>query len=230
MIRVLSVGQILSTAFLLFAPAIAFAPNTPSSTLRSASTSTCLEASALIIQNKGGGHGELGYQLCKTLQSESYKDKIDSITLLQDDACNDEQEPFCSYKGLEGVEVVYAPLGKDTVTVESLELLLGYKSFDYVFDNNSKKPEGPAKACADSAKQWNSKLYVYVSSAGVYQPTSSTTFPMNESTTPVKESAGQVEFENYCVKLGLPLVSFRPQYIYGEKANKYDYMCVWYCI
>lgn len=61
----------------------------------------------------------------------------------------------------------------------------------------------------------------------MYAPNDDTTFPMSEETTPVKESAGQNLFDQYAVKLGLPLVSFRPQYIYGKKANKYDYID-WY--
>ena len=51
----------------------------------SASASVVLCAKALIIQNKGGSYGELGYQLAKLLKS---KDEIDSITILQDSKCN----------------------------------------------------------------------------------------------------------------------------------------------
>ena len=29
-----------------------------------------LKGSCLVIQNKGGGHGTIGYQVCKTLKSE----------------------------------------------------------------------------------------------------------------------------------------------------------------
>ena len=111
------------------------------------------------------------------------------------------------------------------MTETSLQDILGAGTkFDYVWDNASKEPTGSGKACIDCAKLWNVQLYVYVSSAGVYKPSSTTTFPMSETTTPVKESAGQVMFENYAIEQGLPLVSFRPQYIYGEKANKHDYM------
>mmetsp|Transcript_17533 Transcript_17533/g.39617 ORF Transcript_17533/g.39617 Transcript_17533/m.39617 type:complete len:228 (-) Transcript_17533:78-761(-) len=49
---------------------------------------------------------------------------------------------------------------------------------------------------------------------------------MSEATTPTKDS-GQIKQENYAAEIGLPLVSFRPQYIYGPKANKYDYID-WY--
>lgn len=42
--------------------------------------------------------------------------------------------------------------------------------------------------------------------------------------TPVKESAGQHLFEQYALDIELPFVSFRPQYIYGPKSNKNDYI------
>jgi nucleoside-diphosphate-sugar epimerase len=185
-------------------------------------TSTSLKASALIIQNKGGGHGELGYQLAKRLQQE---DKITSITILQDQSCKDAQEPFKSYANdLPDVKIIQAALSDEAMTESDLQSLLGEETkFDYVWDNASKEPVGAAKACVDCAKTWNVQLYTYVSSAGVYKPTDATIFPMAE-TTPVKATAGQVALESYAIEQGLPLVSFRPQYIYGEKANKYDYM------
>eukprot|EP00558_Chaetoceros_sp_UNC1202_P004216 CAMPEP_0197250010 /NCGR_PEP_ID=MMETSP1429-20130617/50639_1 /TAXON_ID=49237 /ORGANISM="Chaetoceros sp., Strain UNC1202" /LENGTH=293 /DNA_ID=CAMNT_0042711735 /DNA_START=33 /DNA_END=914 /DNA_ORIENTATION=- len=113
------------------------------------------------------------------------------------------------------------------MTAESLQSILGGDDakFDYVWDNASKAPTGTGKAIIDAAaKSWNTKIFTYVSSAGMYQPTG--TFPMPE-TTPVKESAGQNQFDNYAVESGLPLVSFRPQYIYGPKSNKNDYID-WY--
>lgn len=183
-------------------------------------------SSALIVQNKGGGHGELGYQLCKKLQQES---KITSITILQDEACNDTKEPFASYAtDLTDVTIIKTNLADDTMTSESLQSVLGDgASFEYVWDNASKSPTGSGKAICDCAKEWNTKLFTYVSSAGMYQPTDSTTFPMDESSTPIKSSAGQAKFDEYAVSIGLPYVSFRPQYIYGPKANKYDYID-WY--
>lgn len=184
---------------------------------------------ALVVQNKGGGHGELGYQLAKTLSSN---DKITSITILQDDACNDSKEPFKSYVTdlpSNKVKVIKASLGDESVTAETLQSWLGGDgvTFDYVWDNNSKGPVGAGKAICDCCKNWNVKLYTYVSSAGMYKPDTSTTFPMSEATTPIKESSGQAQQDAYAVELGLPLVSFRPQYIYGKKANKYDYID-WY--
>ena len=63
-----------------------------------------------------------------------------------------------------------------------------------------------------------------MSSAGVYMysPGADCVFTMKEDSTPVKDTAGQVQYERYAVAAGLPLVSFRPQYIYGEKSNKLD--------
>ena len=195
-------------------------------------TSSCLYASALIIQNKGGGHGELGYQIAKNLL-QSDQNVIDSITILQDSACKDTQEPFKSYAtDLPTVNVIKANLSDETMTSSDLQVILGGDdvSFDFVWDNASKEPTGAGKACLDCAKSWldqtKLQLYVYISSAGIYQPTADAVFPMSEETTPVKSSAGQVAFENHATELKLPFVAFRPQYIYGEKANKFDYMYV----
>mmetsp|Transcript_13065 Transcript_13065/g.17181 ORF Transcript_13065/g.17181 Transcript_13065/m.17181 type:complete len:259 (-) Transcript_13065:166-942(-) len=112
------------------------------------------------------------------------------------------------------------------MTAADLQSLLGGQSFEYVWDNASKAPEGSGKAICDSAKNWGCKVFTYVSSAGMYTPTEDTVFPMAE-TTPIKDSAGQAKFDAYAAQLGLPLVSFRPQYIYGPKSNKYDYID-WY--
>ncbi|KAL7472213.1 hypothetical protein ACHAXS_012531 [Conticribra weissflogii] len=181
-------------------------------------------SAALIVQNKGGGHGELGFQLAKNLSSNP---KITSITILQDSACKDSKEPFCSYAtDLPNVRVVKADLADESMTAEDVQTLLGEgEAYEYVWDNASKGAEGTAgKAIIDSAKNWNSKLLTYVSSAGIYKPNG--VFPMPE-TTPVKDSAGQVLYEKYATENGLPFVSFRPQYIYGEKSNKWDYID-WY--
>lgn len=138
--------------------------------------------------------------------------KITSITILQDDACNDEKEPFKSYASdLPHVKVVKAPLADESITAADLQKILGEgEKFDYVWDNASKSPEGSGKAVCDCAKEWGVKLLIYVSSAGIYKPSDDTVFPMAE-TTPIKETAGQALYDKYAVELGLPLVSFRPQ-------------------
>mmetsp|Transcript_18553 Transcript_18553/g.28045 ORF Transcript_18553/g.28045 Transcript_18553/m.28045 type:complete len:361 (-) Transcript_18553:2383-3465(-) len=182
-------------------------------------------SAALIVQNKGGGHGELGFQLAKTLSSNS---KISSITILQDDACKDTTEPFKSYQSdIPDVKIVKVSLGDEAMDADSIKTALGGQSFDYIWDNASKGAVGAGKAIVDCAKQWNCKLLTYVSSAGCYQPAADAVFPMSEATTPVKDSSGQVQYENYATEQGLPFVAFRPQYIYGPKSNKYDYID-WY--
>ena len=186
-----------------------------------ASSSALSMSAALIVQNKGGGHGELGFQLAKNLLGN---DKITSITILQDEACKETAEPFKSYSSdLPSVTVIKAPLGNDdAMTSESLKSILGDSSYEYIWDNASKgAAAGVGKAIIDSAVEWNTKLLTYVSSAGVYKPKD--VFPMPE-TTPVKETAGQVQYEQYAKERNLPFVSFRPQYIYGPKSNKYDYI------
>lgn len=125
-----------------------------------------------------------------------------------------------------------APLSSDesaSMTAEEVQSVLGKdESYDYVWDNASKKPEGVAKAICDAAKNsWGTKLFTYVSSAGMYLPNADTTFPMSEATTPIKTESGQNKFDEYAAEIGLPYVSFRPQYIYGPKASKYDYID-WY--
>jgi nucleoside-diphosphate-sugar epimerase len=164
----------------------------------------------------------LGFQLAKNLSSNS---KITSITILQDSACNAAKEPFASYAtDIPNVKIVKADLADESMTASDMQSLLG-QSYDYVWDNASKKAScGAGKAVIDCVKEWNSKLLTYVSSAGIYKPKDE--FPMPE-TTPVKDTAGQVEYEKYAVEKGLPFVSFRPQYIYGEKSNKWDYID-WY--
>mmetsp|Transcript_8063 Transcript_8063/g.19503 ORF Transcript_8063/g.19503 Transcript_8063/m.19503 type:complete len:412 (-) Transcript_8063:1145-2380(-) len=212
---------LVSTASLVVGSTAFVAPNTASQR----STTHLDMSAALIVQNKGGGHGELGYQLAKALADH---EKITSITILQDDACNDEKEPFKSYASdLPDVKVVKAPLSSDdSMTSADVKSLLGDATFEYIWDNCSKGAEGPGKAICDCAKDWDVKLLTYVSSAGMYQPDDDTTFPMPE-TTPIKETSGQAQYDAYAVELGVPLVSFRPQYIYGEKSNKHDYID-WY--
>lgn len=209
-----------AVALLLCQVAAGFVP-TSIQGQRNDATSLAMSA-ALIVQNKGGGHGELGYQLAKTLSSNS---KITSITILQDEACNDAKEPFKSYASdIPDVKIVKANLADEDMTADDVKNLLGADaSFEYVWDNASKAPVGSGKAICDAAKGWGCKLFTYVSSAGMYQPTDETVYPMAE-TTPIKESSGQNQFDQYAVGIGLPLVSIRPQYIYGPKANKYDYI------
>jgi len=240
--------------------ATAFTPQTTPAT-RNRSPSSSLYASVLIVQNKGGGHGELGYQLAKVLQQ---RDDIDKITILQDQDADYETEPFKSYvsdlepnadpvdadmissatetdsiEKTSDVKKKKCKIGINAIPMSSKDLdwidgtfmqnMLGGRDakYDYVFDNCSKNPTGAYKALIDCVSDWEPgtcQMYVYISSAGMYQPEDDEPFPMSESTTPIKESAGQNQFDQYIVEKGLPLVSFRPQYIYGPKSNKHTYI------
>mmetsp|Transcript_27355 Transcript_27355/g.30264 ORF Transcript_27355/g.30264 Transcript_27355/m.30264 type:complete len:389 (-) Transcript_27355:86-1252(-) len=225
---------LLSSLFVLSANGFTASTSNLLSSSRSTSTNLCM-STALIVQNKGGGHGELGFQLARKLAS-SYADKITSITILQDEADMIDQEPFKSYITdlPENVWVLKATLSnKDNeITAEGLKILLNNEPFDYVWDNCSKGIDSGTigKAIIDSCSSWNKencKLLTYVSSAGCYVPTEETTFPMSEVDTPVKDTSGQVQYENYATASKVPFVSFRPQYIYGPKSNKHTYID-WY--
>mmetsp|Transcript_39849 Transcript_39849/g.40360 ORF Transcript_39849/g.40360 Transcript_39849/m.40360 type:complete len:421 (+) Transcript_39849:73-1335(+) len=237
---------------------------TTTTTTRQRRPNSSLYASVLIVQNKGGGHGELGYQLAKVLQQ---RDDIDKITILQDQDADYETEPFKSYASdLEpNADPVDADMISSAIETESIDIkktsdgkmkkkckiginaipmstknldwidgtfmqnMLGGRDakYDYVFDNCSKNSIGAYKALVDCVSDWEPgtcQMYVYVSSAGMYQPQDDVPFPMPESTTPIKESAGQNQFDQYVLEKGLPLVSFRPQYIYGPKSNKHTYI------
>jgi len=252
-----STAAVFVSAFVASPPGTAGA--TPSPSIRRRRTSSATTAgtllfassggsAALIVQNKGGGHGELGYQLALHLL-EKRRDLVSSITILQDDACEDDaEEPFKSYAAdfpandsTTNVRVVKAPLSSSSssseeFTTERLKSLLGGggddTKFEYVWDNCSKNAhEGSVgKALCDlcAGNEWNAKLLCYVSSAGMYKWDHGRPMPMPEST-PVKESAGQAQYERYASsdELKLPFVAFRPQYIYGPKSNKFDYID-WY--
>jgi len=167
------------------------------------------EGRALVVQNKGGGHGELGYHLCLTLADKYGLE----VTMVHDGGPDAKtgKEPWDSYKNLEaaGVEIVWADLGA------GMPSLTG--EFEFVFDNWSKDAD-LAKPYVEAAKSWGVSNYVFVSSAGMYSGKGS----LKESDD-VKET-GQRAVEKMLADQGLPWTSFRPQYIYGPYTNKRDYL------
>ena len=182
-----------------------------------------LKLNSLILQNKGGGHGEIGFHLAKSLLRKNH-----AVTILQDDACKASQQPFASYgQELKDVTIIQAEFG-ETLNMESL--LPPSSTFDFVFDNVSKNPSSPpfSSFLSYAGSSPSLKLYAFVSSAGMYLPTPENTknnLPMSESTD-VKDS-DQRKFEMALSKLQLPFVSFRPQYMYGPNANKFYLDWVW---
>ena len=166
---------------------------------------------ALIIQNKGGGHGELGFQLAKVLKEE----KGLEVLMVHDGGPEPRSgEPFDSYDEA-GLDVVWTNLGSSGAVQEAVA---GRGPFEFVIDNWSKDTD-MAKPVADLSKEWNVENYIFVSSAGMYKGASQ---PMKE-TDEVKET-GQRAVEELLAAEGLPWTSFRPQYIYGPKTNKRDYI------
>jgi len=185
-------------------------PTQPSTPAPGASTAP----TALIIQNKGGGHGELGFHLAKALAGEQGM----KVVIINEGDAKD-KEPFRSYHEIESLGGGVTVHWVDPKNTAAVDKAIGGASFDYVYDNWSKSPED-ASHVANKARAWGVKNFVFVSSAGMYTP--SEEFPMIEKE-PTK-TTGQREVEMLLDQLNLPWSSFRPQYIYGPKANKRDYM------
>jgi len=112
----------------------------------------------LIVQNKGGGHGEIGYQLCKTIKAEapncelfvlqdeyvecllkyyhSFEELFDNDHYNLQNRCNYKKPPFSSYakdlvEGL-GVKVINEKLtGAESISGLAASGVKGMK-FDYI--------------------------------------------------------------------------------------------------
>ena len=170
-----------------------------------------MAAGALIVQNKGGGHGEIGYHLALKLA----KEKALKVTMIQDSACKQDKPPFNSYGDLAqaGVEVKMADLSNGGLAAA----MQGVQPCEYVFDNQNICP----KDVQNLVKPWNPKIYAYVSSGGMYQVVPKG--PLVEGGA-VKLDNKQLSIENHARNLGINWCAFRPQYIYGPKTNKRDYI------
>lgn len=116
----------------------------------------------LILQNKGGGHGEIGYSFSKLVTSPSSKTPME-VTILQDSSYKKTQQPFSCYNQLNNVQIQEMKLS-DTSAVTSF---IASSKFDAVIDNNSKDPQA-ALAFASAAIDNGSQKYVYISSGGMY--------------------------------------------------------------
>lgn len=165
------------------------------------------DRNVLIIQNKGGGHGELGYHLSKKLCQHGVK----KVTILQDEFKKSAQ-PFCQYSDLSGVEIVVQKLAD----LKATEEFLTGKKFDTIIDNYNKDVSS-TKLFTDAAKSWGSD-YLYVSSGGMYKGTC----PEGgfSETDEVKADNECRVVEEFIASSGVTWTSFRPQYIYGSNTNK----------
>jgi len=136
------------------------------------------------------------------------------VTLIQDTAAKMDKNPFNAYSEL-GAEVIMADLSN----ADEVKSKVAGKSFTHVFDNFA-KDVGTCSLAETAKNEWGVKSFVYVSSAGMYK---------NDVPQLMKEdgevkATGQKAVEEHLASLDLPWTSFRPQYIYGPKTNKRDYL------
>lgn len=169
---------------------------------------------ALIVQNKGGGHGEIGYHLARALRAKDL-----DVTLVQDDKASPAKLPFSRYPAdLADCAVVW---GNPTDGAVVSNALMGRPPLTHVFDNNAKSPEDCAPYIAAAKASPDFKLFSYVSSAGMYTAKG----VLREDMAVKAPPSGQRQVE-MCLATQLhgKWTSFRPQYIYGPFTNKRDYI------
>jgi len=127
---------------------------------------------------------------------------------------NKGKPPHNAYGELDaaGVKVIWCDsLDDSSACIEAL----GGAQFGAVVDNWSKSPE-QIKPYASLAQSMDVTNYCYISSAGMYKPSSDDIVP---ETTECKLT-GQREAELLLSEMKLPFSYFRPQYIYGPKQGK----------
>eukprot|EP00303_Exanthemachrysis_gayraliae_P009844 CAMPEP_0206016240 /NCGR_PEP_ID=MMETSP1464-20131121/22295_1 /ASSEMBLY_ACC=CAM_ASM_001124 /TAXON_ID=119497 /ORGANISM="Exanthemachrysis gayraliae, Strain RCC1523" /LENGTH=313 /DNA_ID=CAMNT_0053390047 /DNA_START=1 /DNA_END=939 /DNA_ORIENTATION=+ len=168
---------------------------------------------ALVVQNKGGGHGEIGFHLARVLRSMGLE-----VTLLQDAKADKAALPFARYEMDLDCDVAWCDPTDPAQVNGALE---GRPPLTHVFDNYAKAPEDVGAVAAAAQASPDFALYSYVSSAGMYNAVGE----LREGT-PVKDPpTGQRQVE---LALGQAFpgkwCSFRPQYIYGPYTNKRDYL------
>lgn len=185
--------------------------------------------SCLIIQNKGGGHGEIGYHLALQLVKEkgmvrtipdafsirtlspdvarqycidpfvSRARCAQSVTILHEGP-NKGKPPHNSYAALEAAGVNVLWCDSLDAAPECLAKLDG-ASFSSVVDNWSKSPE-QITPYAEAAKAWGVSSYSYVSSAGMYTPPKGDDSAVTEEC--AVKSSGQRQAEETIAAMGLP--------------------------
>lgn len=167
---------------------------------------------ALILQNKGGGHGEFGYHLALELAIKHGR----PVTILHEGAGPNFKEAHRAYGDLDaaGVKVLWC---EDLTDADACLSKLKGASFGSVIDNWSKSSEA-ISPYAEAAKDWGVSTFAYVSSAGMYMPEKDSEGPITEDC-PVKLTS-QRQAEEKLAELGLPWTCFRPQYVYGPKQGK----------
>ena len=176
---------------------------------------------ALIVTNKGGGHGEIGMHLALALRAKGL-----AVQLVNDTAGKDISGslPFSEYGQLvaAGVEVFYADLSQPGALEEATCPGL-CRHYEWIFDNQNVIQ----KEVADLAASCGA-FYAYISSGGMYIPGDK--FPMPEANDAKgADKSKQKAHEEYVLSDAIrPKLSgcafFRPQYIVGPYTNKRDYL------
>lgn len=173
---------------------------------------------AVIMQNKGGGHGEIGFHLALALQAKGLK-----VTLLQDSAAKKSKVPYRLYEEkLPEVGVVWVDPSDAAAYAEAVAAAVkDGPPVTHIFDNFSKEPSEITPLLALAKGSADFKLYSFVSSAGMY-----TSKGELLETSAIKEPPTGQRLVELKLDEELPgkWSSFRPQYIYGPYTNKREYL------
>ncbi|MGB2924756.1 MAG: NAD-dependent epimerase/dehydratase family protein [Limnothrix sp.] len=105
-----------------------------------------------------------------------------------------------------------------------LKAKLAGESFDAIFDNNGRELAHTQPLVEIFSGKV--KHFVYVSSAGVYLPTTQPPHREADAVDPDSRHKGKHETEAYLAKSDIPWTSIRPTYIYGSK--NYNDLDAWF--
>ena len=105
-----------------------------------------------------------------------------------------------------------------------LKAKLSGESFDVIFDNNGRELAHTKPLVEIFAGKV--KHFVYVSSAGVYLPTTQPPHKEGDAVDPNSRHKGKHETEAYLAASEIPWTSIRPTYIYGPK--NYNDLDAWF--
>ena len=112
----------------------------------------------------------------------------------------------------------------DRKDASQLKEKLSGESFDAIFDNNGRELSDTQPL----VEIFNGKVkhFVYVSSAGVYLPTSQMPHVEGDEVDPNSRHKGKHHTEAYLAQSGIPWTSVRPTYIYGPQ--NYNDLEAWF--
>ncbi len=180
----------------------------------------------LIVQNKGGGHGSLGYYLTENLLKYNEELKVSSkppvhFTIWQEKT-NFQKSPFKETIELQSKSSNIFSIDSSALNPDSKPDSVD--SFDFVIDNWSKSAQNVSQILDSRRSKGIPSQYVFISSAGMYQQEE--LYPLTE-VAKVKDSNDVRKTELAILdQLKRPELSsikytfLRPQYLYGSKSSK----------